>query len=164
MGTGCPVDTSFSPGFAFTPPLLPATSSQICIRFCNQGPREYSGGSLNAVDDGLCTAANAVSLTTWQHINIILLSVPRDASARRRTVEMGACERPAFTPVTPQVSTPPRPLVLKLIPNTESSFIFSVLVISSRHRLHIAAGHRAGTVLEQDCAEAMALDESFLAA
>ena len=34
------------------------------------------------------------------------------------TAAWGACERPALRPVTPQVSTPPRPLVLKLLPNT----------------------------------------------
>ena len=55
------------------------------------------------------------------------------------TDETGACERPAFTPVTPQVSTPPRPLVLKEDPNTWSSFVFRVDVTSSRQRLHIAA-------------------------
>ena len=51
---------------------------------------------------------------------------------------MGACDRPAPTPVTPQVSTPPRPLMLKLQPNTASSLFFRLAVISSRHRLEHA--------------------------
>ena len=53
-------------------------------------------------------------------------------------METGECERPAFTPVTPQVSTPPSPLVLKEDPKTPSSFCFSVEVISSRHMLDMA--------------------------
>ena len=60
-----------------------------------------------------------------------------------RTVDMGACDSPALTPVTPHVSTPPRPLVLNDIPTSRSSFDFRVLVTSSRHRLHIAAVNRA---------------------
>lgn len=55
------------------------------------------------------------------------------------TAEMGACDRPALMPVTPQVSTPPRPLVLKLEPNTASSLCFRVAVTSSRHKLEHAA-------------------------
>ena len=55
------------------------------------------------------------------------------------TSEMGECERPAFTPVTPHVSTPPSPFVLKDEPNTLSSLCFRETVISSRHRLDMAA-------------------------
>jgi hypothetical protein len=54
------------------------------------------------------------------------------------TAEMGACDRPAVSPVVPHVSTPPRPLVLKLEPNTASSLCFRVAVTSSRHRLEHA--------------------------
>ena len=59
-----------------------------------------------------------------------------------RTTETGAWERPAFRPVTPHVSTPPRPLVLKLLPKTASSLSFSVAVTSSRHRFEHAAGRQ----------------------
>ena len=48
-------------------------------------------------------------------INVFVCdAVPEDTL----TDEMGACERPAFTPVTPHVRTPPRPFVLKEEPNT----------------------------------------------
>ena len=60
---------------------------------------------------------------------------------------MGACESPAFTPVTPQVSTPPRPFVLKEEPKTWSSFVFSVEVTSSRQRLQMAAAEAPHSVL-----------------
>ena len=56
------------------------------------------------------------------------------------TDEMGECERPAFMPVMPQVSTPPRPFVLKEEPKMMSILFFSVAVISSRHMLDMAAG------------------------
>lgn len=47
---------------------------------------------------------------------------------------MGAWERPALTPVTPQVMTPPRPLVLNEAPKTSSILFLTVALISSRHR------------------------------
>ena len=40
---------------------------------------------------------------------------------RQRTSESGACERPAAMPVTPQVSTPPRPWVVNEAPKTCAS-------------------------------------------
>jgi hypothetical protein len=46
---------------------------------------------------------------------------------------------PADRPVTPQVSTPPRPLVLKEDPKEFSMRSFRTTEISSRHRLVQAA-------------------------
>ena len=54
-------------------------------------------------------------------------------------MEMGEWDSPALTPVTPQVSTPPRPLVLKDDPKMMSILFFRVAVISSRHILDMAA-------------------------
>lgn len=48
---------------------------------------------------------------------------------------MGEWLRPALTPVTPQVSTPPNPLVLKEEPKIWSILFLAVMVISSRHTL-----------------------------
>lgn len=55
------------------------------------------------------------------------------------TAEIGEWDSPALTPVTPHVSTPPRPLVLNDDPKTMSSFVLRMPVISSRHMLDMAA-------------------------
>ena len=55
------------------------------------------------------------------------------------TAEIGECDSPALTPVTPHVSTPPRPFVLNDDPKTMSSFVLRMPVISSRHMLDMAA-------------------------
>ncbi len=63
-------------------------------------------------------------------------------SGRACTEEMGEWDSPAFMPVMPQVSTPPRPLVLKEEPKMMSILFLSVAVISSRHMLDMAAGQQ----------------------
>eukprot|EP00955_Chlamydomonas_euryale_P091293 364612-Chlamydomonas_euryale.AAC.19 len=57
----------------------------------------------------------------------------------RPSGSVGECDRPAPKPVTPQVMTPPRPLVLNEQPNTASILSFRMAVTSSRHRLVQAA-------------------------
>lgn len=47
------------------------------------------------------------------------------------TVHLGEWESPAPTPVTPQVSTPPRPWVVKDMPNTWSILCFRVWVTAA---------------------------------
>ena len=60
------------------------------------------------------------------------------------TLHTGEWDRPAFMPVTPQVRTPPRPLVLNEEPKMASILSFRTWVTSSRHRLVMAVGQREG--------------------
>ncbi len=60
------------------------------------------------------------------------------------TEQTGEWLRPAFMPVTPQVRTAPRPLVLKEDPKQASILSFTTWVTSSRHRLVMAVWGEAG--------------------
>ncbi len=50
----------------------------------------------------------------------------------------GECDRPALMPITPQVSTAPKPCVEKQEPNTASILSSRIMHDSSRHRLAMA--------------------------
>eukprot|EP00878_Enallax_costatus_P039817 GHUV01045733.1.p1 GENE.GHUV01045733.1~~GHUV01045733.1.p1 ORF type:complete len:122 (-),score=5.74 GHUV01045733.1:164-529(-) len=56
------------------------------------------------------------------------------------TLQTGEWLRPALMPVTPHVSTAPRPLVLNDPPKTASILSLRTAVTSSRHRFVMAAG------------------------
>ncbi len=68
----------------------------------------------------------------------------KEVDAMLLTVPTGEWLRPAPMPVTPHVSTAPRPLVLNEPPNTDSILSLSGTVTSSRHRLVMAARGEGG--------------------
>ncbi len=66
-------------------------------------------------------------------------AAPRQPAAASPTMYRGEWDRPACMPTTPQVSTPPRPWVLKQEPKAASILSSSTMHDSSRHRLDMAA-------------------------
>lgn len=65
-------------------------------------------------------------------------SSSRSPQANQLTFSTGEWDRPAPMPMTPQVSTPPRPWVEKQEPNTDSILSSRIMQDSSRHRLDMA--------------------------